>query len=228
MKLQRPCHFTGSPDLATVVASRQKPAPVAIGTDDMLLLVAGARTSLYATFTALQRAAICFGPLGAALMFWWSGNVWKVSVIKEIMFVGMALSAVSILPMFLFNDDKTLGLDSEAYQDLTILEEGECLVTISGFAAAAVGRSWQSPATGAEHKQQWSCMVKEHSTTSNPPDARSAKPHHGLLPLDYIAPELCPSDSSRRGECLRTGSECCCTWQRPLLHSSSNCWESGG
>ena len=82
----------------------------------------GARTGLYSTFTALQRAAICFGPLGAALLFWWSGNVWEISVIEKIMLVGVLLSAVSILPIFLFNDDKTLGIDSEAYQELLALE----------------------------------------------------------------------------------------------------------
>ncbi len=87
---------------------------------------AGARTGLYSTFTALQRGAICFGPLGAALLFWWSGNVWRVPVIEEIMLVGVALSAVSILPMFMFNDDKTLGIDSEAYQELMALEGVFC------------------------------------------------------------------------------------------------------
>ena len=55
-------------------------------------------------------------------MFWWSGNVWEVHVIEQIMLVGVGLSAVSILPMFLFNDDKTLGADSDAYQELLTIE----------------------------------------------------------------------------------------------------------
>ncbi|KAK9821640.1 hypothetical protein WJX74_002867 [Apatococcus lobatus] len=85
----------------------------------------GARIGLYSTFTALTRVAICFGPLGAALMFWWSGNVWEVHVIEQIMLVGVGLSAVSILPMFVFNDDKTLGADSDAYQELLTIQEEE-------------------------------------------------------------------------------------------------------
>ena len=85
---------------------------------------AGARIGLYSTFTALTRVAICFGPLGAALMFWWSGNVWETHVIEQIMLVGVGLSAVSILPMFLFNDDLTLGADSDAYQELLTIEGG--------------------------------------------------------------------------------------------------------
>lgn len=91
--------------------------------DELLKSVhAGARIGLYSTFTALTRVAICFGPLGAALMFWWSGNVWEIHVIEQIMLVGVGLSAISILPMFLFNDDKTLGADSEAYQELLTIE----------------------------------------------------------------------------------------------------------
>ena len=42
------------------------------------------------------------------------------------MLVGLGLSAISILPMFLFNDDKTLGIDSEAYQELLALEGNSC------------------------------------------------------------------------------------------------------
>ena len=60
-------------------------------------------------------------------MFWWSGNVWEVHVIEQIMLVGVGLSAVSILPMFLFNDDKTLGADSDAYQELLTIEGDPCL-----------------------------------------------------------------------------------------------------
>lgn len=91
---------------------------------DDILNHAGARIGLYSTFTALTRVAICFGPLGAALMFWWSGNVWETHVIEQIMLVGVGLSAVSILPMFLFNDDLTLGADSDAYQELLTIEGG--------------------------------------------------------------------------------------------------------
>lgn len=94
---------------------------------DDILIHAGARIGLYSTFTALTRVAICFGPLGAALMFWWSGNVWETHVIEQIMLVGVGLSAVSILPMFLFNDDLTLGADSDAYQELLTIEGGSVI-----------------------------------------------------------------------------------------------------
>ena len=80
-------------------------------------------------FTALQRVAICFGPLGAALIFWWSGNAWKIPVIEQILLWGVGISAVSIIPMFLFNDDKTLGIDSEAYQEQLAIVQGQTWCT---------------------------------------------------------------------------------------------------
>ena len=46
------------------------------------------------------------------------------------MLVGLGLSAISILPMFLFNDDKTLGIDSEAYQELMALEGSAALYDV--------------------------------------------------------------------------------------------------
>jgi len=50
------------------------------------------------------------------------GDVWEVSVLRSVMVVGLSISFVSLIAMIFFNDDMTLGDESEALTENTIIE----------------------------------------------------------------------------------------------------------
>ena len=55
------------------------------------------------------------------------GNVWRVSSLGKAMLAGMLASLIPILALFFFNDNRSLGLESEAHTVAPTVSEGNYL-----------------------------------------------------------------------------------------------------
>ena len=67
------------------------------------------------------------------------GNMWRVSSLGKAMLAGMLTSLIPILALFFFNDNRSLGMESEAHTaarpgtEGTILHRGDILHNISNI-----------------------------------------------------------------------------------------------
>ena len=74
-------------------------------------------------FIFLQVASIT-GPSIAICLFLYKGNHWNISTLTTIFLIGIVLSLPSVLLLFFFSDEYTLGISSESHSS-PILKRGE-------------------------------------------------------------------------------------------------------
>lgn len=77
---------------------------------------------MYTLLFSLQVAASAIGPMIAAIVFAATGNTWHLGTLQRVMLVGMGVAIAPVLVLLCFDDDKTLGVESDAHQPL--LDQG--------------------------------------------------------------------------------------------------------
>ena len=80
----------------------------------MVHAVAGSRSRVYAFMFSAGLAGMSIGPCAAAATFAITGNAWQVKTLEHVILVGMVLAAIPIATLMCFNDDKSLGAESDA------------------------------------------------------------------------------------------------------------------
>jgi MFS family permease len=76
-------------------------------------LPTGGRSGWFQLAYALSLASRSVGPLLAALLFWRSGDEWRLPVLRRVIVAGQALSVFPAAVLFLLRDDAALGQESE-------------------------------------------------------------------------------------------------------------------
>lgn len=61
-------------------------------------------------------AGMSIGPCAAAATFAVTGNTWHVQTLQHVILVGMVLAVVPVLALMCFDDDLSLGAESDAVQ----------------------------------------------------------------------------------------------------------------
>ncbi len=86
-------------------------------------LESGTRTRVYSWLHLSREVSSAIGPFMNVALFLIFGNEWELGILKSVMLVGMAISAISTSILFLFDDNKSLGEKSESIPDeLTTVE----------------------------------------------------------------------------------------------------------
>lgn len=75
---------------------------------------AGSRSKVYAFMFSAGLAGMSIGPCAAAATFAITGNAWQVKTLEHVILVGMVLATIPIATLLCFNDDKSLGAESDA------------------------------------------------------------------------------------------------------------------
>ena len=73
----------------------------------------GNRSRIYSWSHLLRQVAMAAGPFVNVGLFLFIGDVWEIDVLKTVMIVGILISMVSLGFLFLFDDNKSLGEESE-------------------------------------------------------------------------------------------------------------------
>jgi len=77
-------------------------------------VVSGYRSKIYSWGNLINQVAQSLGPFIAAILFAIFGNEWDLTILKNVMYFGFAISLAGTILLFLFKDDKSLGKESEA------------------------------------------------------------------------------------------------------------------
>ncbi|MHA1865734.1 MAG: MFS transporter [Candidatus Heimdallarchaeaceae archaeon] len=77
-------------------------------------LESGTRTKIYSWLHLARQISSAIGPFFNIFLFLVFGNEWELSILKNVMILGMSFSALSIILLFLFSDKKSLGKESES------------------------------------------------------------------------------------------------------------------
>lgn len=80
----------------------------------ILLFAAGSRARVYSFMFSAALAGMSIGPCAAAATFAITGNKWDVDTLQRVVLVGMALAVLPILTLLCFDDDRSLGPESDA------------------------------------------------------------------------------------------------------------------
>jgi MFS family permease len=73
----------------------------------------GARSEVYAWVHLVRQFGMAIGPLINILLFLYLGDIWDLEILKAVMIFGILLSMISLAILFLFDDRKSLGDESE-------------------------------------------------------------------------------------------------------------------
>ncbi len=87
-------------------------------------LESGKRSSTYTWLHLVRQLAQSIGPFVSALLFFFFGDEWELSILKNVILVGIIITASSIIIMEFFDDKKSLGSISE------FIEEDEEIVSL--------------------------------------------------------------------------------------------------
>ncbi|MHA1776725.1 MAG: hypothetical protein DRO88_08130 [Promethearchaeia archaeon] len=74
----------------------------------------GNRSRIYSIRQFIQQVGMTVGPLVNIILFSIFGDNWHISILKNIMLVGIAFSFISLILMFFFSDNHSLGVKSDA------------------------------------------------------------------------------------------------------------------
>ncbi|MFW9924219.1 MAG: MFS transporter [Candidatus Thorarchaeota archaeon] len=77
----------------------------------------GYRSKIYSWGHMIQQFSMALGPFLNIALFYIFGNEWTVKIMRSVMFVGLVISLASIIILFFFRDEKSLGEVSEAIRD---------------------------------------------------------------------------------------------------------------
>ena len=75
---------------------------------------AGSRSKVYSIMFSAGLAGMSIGPCAAAATFAVTGNAWHVQTLQHVILVGMVLAVIPILALLCFDDDHSLGAESNA------------------------------------------------------------------------------------------------------------------
>lgn len=78
------------------------------------------RSKAYTWLYLVRQLAMAVGPFLNVLLFLYFGDEWELTILRSVMLVGIVISGLSIIGLFFFDDDKSLGKDSEAIDAETI------------------------------------------------------------------------------------------------------------
>ena len=73
----------------------------------------GMRSKLYSWLHVVRQISMSVGPFINIGLFYFLGDTWDLTVLKTVMYVGLVISAVSLIPLLLMNDDKSMGEASD-------------------------------------------------------------------------------------------------------------------
>lgn len=76
----------------------------------------GNRSRIYSIRQLIQQVGMTVGPVVNIILFSFFGDNWHISILKNIMLVGIAFSFVSLILMFFFSDNHSLGERSDAIE----------------------------------------------------------------------------------------------------------------
>lgn len=112
---------------------------------------AGYRSDMEMYYSIIWNLASIVGPCVALLSFYLTKNNWTMEEEKLVIYIGSAATVPCIVLAFFFDDDKSLGKESE-----TILHiEGEVEETTLSQAA-------MEPGTSAEEPKSLGCITRSH------------------------------------------------------------------
>lgn len=74
----------------------------------------GSRSKVYSIMFSAGLAGMSIGPCAAAATFAVTGNAWHVQTLQHVILVGMVLAVIPILALLCFDDDHSLGAESNA------------------------------------------------------------------------------------------------------------------
>ncbi len=80
-------------------------------------LPSGGRSAKYAQKHLLQQLGMAIGPIVNIVLFMILGDEWDLTILRKVMLVGLAISAVSLFPLLRFDDRKAIGKASEAFTE---------------------------------------------------------------------------------------------------------------
>ena len=76
--------------------------------------VTGSRSKVYSFMYSAGLAGMSIGPCAAAATFAVTGNAWHIQTLQHVILVGMVLAVLPILTLLCFDDDHSLGEESDA------------------------------------------------------------------------------------------------------------------
>lgn len=82
--------------------------------------LAGLRSRIYSFMFSAGLAGMSIGPCAAAATFAVTGNTWHVTTLQHVILVGMVLAVVPVLALLCFDDDLSLGAESDAVRHHSI------------------------------------------------------------------------------------------------------------
>ena len=83
----------------------------------------GARSHVYARLHLVRQIAMATGPFLNVILFHVIKNEWDLPTLRKVMLVGILISMASIISMFFFSDNKSLGEESDAQLEKAIKNE---------------------------------------------------------------------------------------------------------
>lgn len=77
-------------------------------------LQSGNRTRITVLNYALGLIGSAFGPGIACIFFWQLGDEWHLTTLRSVMYAGIVVNVISCLFLWLFDDNESLGMESES------------------------------------------------------------------------------------------------------------------
>ena len=77
-------------------------------------ILSGYRSKIYSWRYLLNQIGNSVGPFLAAIFYIIFGNVWNLTTIKRVIYVGLAIYSIALILLFFFKDKRVMGKESEA------------------------------------------------------------------------------------------------------------------
>jgi len=77
-------------------------------------LQSGNRSGIYAKIHLVRQIAMASGPFLNVILFILLGDKWDISILKNVMLIGIIISLASTFILFFFRDDRSMGTESES------------------------------------------------------------------------------------------------------------------
>ncbi|MDY6915481.1 MAG: MFS transporter [Candidatus Cloacimonadota bacterium] len=81
-------------------------------------LPTGNRSGIYSKIHLVRQFGMASGPVLNILLFFILGDQWDIGILRSVMLVGVSISLLSSLVLFLFKDDRSMGHESESIFEL--------------------------------------------------------------------------------------------------------------
>jgi len=77
-------------------------------------LPSGNRSGIYAKIHLVRQIAMASGPFLNVILFIILGDKWDITILKNVMLIGIIISLASTFILFFFRDDRSMGTESES------------------------------------------------------------------------------------------------------------------